>query len=188
MKFDLKNLTVEKCKDSGLALVLMSLICYQVWKMEILILLAIIFLVIAMTYPLIFKPFAIFWFTLSTALGTVVSKIILSGLFFVIVMPIGLFRRALGKDAMQIKSWKKGNDSVFRERKQRFAAKTWNIPIKKEGYLALVILAAINTAISIYYYLSVVRISYCTDPEDPSILYSLHPTHLYVAIPSAHSS
>ena len=35
----------------------------------------------------------------------------------------------------------------------------------KEGYLALVILAAINTAISIYYYLSVVRISYCTDPE-----------------------
>jgi NADH-quinone oxidoreductase subunit N len=36
----------------------------------------------------------------------------------------------------------------------------------KEGYLTLVILAAINTAISIYYYLSVVRISYCTDPEE----------------------
>jgi len=35
----------------------------------------------------------------------------------------------------------------------------------REGYLALVILAAINTAISIYYYLSVVRVSYCTDPE-----------------------
>jgi NADH-quinone oxidoreductase subunit N len=36
----------------------------------------------------------------------------------------------------------------------------------KEGYLALVILAAINTAIAIYYYLSVVRVSYCTDPEE----------------------
>ncbi|KPJ98010.1 MAG: NADH-quinone oxidoreductase subunit N [Desulfobacterales bacterium SG8_35] len=36
----------------------------------------------------------------------------------------------------------------------------------REGYLTLVILAAINTAISIYYYLSVVRISYCTDPEE----------------------
>ena len=36
----------------------------------------------------------------------------------------------------------------------------------KEGYLTLVILAGINTAISIYYYLSVVRISYCTDPEN----------------------
>jgi NADH-quinone oxidoreductase subunit N len=36
----------------------------------------------------------------------------------------------------------------------------------REGYLTLVILAAINTAISIYYYLSVVRISFCTDPEE----------------------
>ena len=36
----------------------------------------------------------------------------------------------------------------------------------KEGYLTLVILAGINTAISIYYYLSVVRVSYCTDPEN----------------------
>ena len=34
-----------------------------------------------------------------------------------------------------------------------------------EGYLALVILAAINTAISIYYYLSVVRVAYTTNPE-----------------------
>ena len=35
-----------------------------------------------------------------------------------------------------------------------------------EGYLALVIIAAINTAISIYYYLSVVRVTYCTSPEE----------------------
>lgn len=35
----------------------------------------------------------------------------------------------------------------------------------KQGYLALVVLAAINTAISIYYYLSVVRVAYTTDPE-----------------------
>lgn len=35
----------------------------------------------------------------------------------------------------------------------------------KEGYLLLVILAAINTAIAIYYYLSVVRVAYTTDPE-----------------------
>lgn len=34
------------------------------------------------------------------------------------------------------------------------------------GYLTFVILAALNTAIAIYYYLSVVRVSYCTDPED----------------------
>jgi len=128
MIFDKITITVEKCKDSGLALVLISLICYQVWKLESLILLAIIFLVVAMTYPLIFQPFARFWFALSTALGTVVSKIILSVLFFVIVLPIGLVRRALGKDSMRIKSWKKGKESVFRTRDHRFTAKDLEHP------------------------------------------------------------
>lgn len=40
----------------------------------------------------------------------------------------------------------------------------------KEGHLALVIVAAINTAISIYYYLNMVRIAYTTEGEDMSIL------------------
>jgi len=128
MKSDQKKLTVEQCKDSGLALVLISLICNQVWKLEIFILLAIIFLVVAMTYPLIFQPFARFWFWLSTALGTVVSKIILTVLFFVIVLPIGLLRRVLGKDSMRIKFWKKGNESVFRLRKHEFEAKDLDHP------------------------------------------------------------
>ncbi|MDZ7642635.1 MAG: NADH-quinone oxidoreductase subunit N [Desulfurivibrio sp.] len=35
-----------------------------------------------------------------------------------------------------------------------------------EGYLLLVILAAINTAIAIYYYLSVVRVAYTAEPGD----------------------
>ncbi|BCO08060.1 NADH-quinone oxidoreductase subunit N [Desulfolithobacter dissulfuricans] len=36
----------------------------------------------------------------------------------------------------------------------------------KQGYLWLVILAAINTAIAIYYYLSVVKAAYTADPEE----------------------
>ena len=128
MKFDLKSITVEKCKDSGLALVLISLICYQVWKLEIFILAAIVILVAAMTYPLIFQPFARFWFALSIALGTVVSKIILTVLFFVIVLPIGLIRRAMGKDSMQMNNWKKGKESVFRVRKHIYSAKDMEHP------------------------------------------------------------
>jgi hypothetical protein len=117
-----KKITVEKCKDSGLALVLICLLCYQVWTRPFLMLLAILFLVAAMTYPLIFQPFARLWFALSTALGTVVSKILLSVLFFGLVLPIGLLRRMLGKDAMRLKSWKKGGGSVFRVREHRFEA------------------------------------------------------------------
>jgi hypothetical protein len=128
MQTEDKAITVEKCKDSGLALVLISLICYQVWKQPFSILLAIAFLLVAMTYPPLFKPFARFWFALSTALGTVVSKAILTVLFFVMVFPIALVRRLLGKDTMQIKSWKKGKDSVFRRRDHSFSAKDLDHP------------------------------------------------------------
>ena len=39
-----------------------------------------------------------------------------------------------------------------------------------KGHYLLVILAAFNTAIAIYYYLSIVRLTFCTDPEDrPSL-------------------
>jgi multisubunit Na+/H+ antiporter MnhG subunit len=126
LSLDLKNdnqtLSSEKCKDSGLALVLVSLICYQVWKQQFFIVLAIAFLLVAMTYPPIFKPFARFWFALSTALGTVVSKVILTITFFLMVLPVGLVRRAMGKDAMRFKDWKNGKDSVFRTRGHRFTA------------------------------------------------------------------
>jgi hypothetical protein len=118
-----KKLSSEKCKDAGLALTLICLLCYQVWKLEILILGAVVFLIVAMTYPPIFKPFARLWFTLSTAIGTVVSKIILTILFFLLVLPIGMIRRVLGKDSMRIKGWKKGNESVFCIRKHRFSGK-----------------------------------------------------------------
>jgi len=39
-----------------------------------------------------------------------------------------------------------------------------------EGYRTIVILAAINTAIAIYYYLSVIRVTYCSDPEERSVV------------------
>jgi hypothetical protein len=121
-------ITPERCKDSGLALVLICLIGYQIWKLPALILLAIAFLVLAMTWPPLFKPFAKLWFALSTALGSVVSKIILALLFFLLVFPIGLLRRLLGKDPMQLRGWKKGPESVFRVRNHQFVAKDLEHP------------------------------------------------------------
>lgn len=42
----------------------------------------------------------------------------------------------------------------------------------KQGHLLLVILAAFNTAIAIYYYLSIVRVTFCTDSEDRGVVTS----------------
>lgn len=48
--------------------------------------------------PRILKPFQKAWMILALCLGAVVSRIILVILFYVVVTPIGLMTRALGKD------------------------------------------------------------------------------------------
>lgn len=128
MQTEKKTISVEKCKDSGLALVLVCLICFLAWKQPFFLLSAIGLLLVAMTYPPIFKPFARLWFALSMALGAIVSRIILTAIFFLIVCPVALLRRLMGKDPMQVKSWKKGRDSIFRRRDHRYGLKDLEHP------------------------------------------------------------
>lgn len=117
-----KKYSIEKCKDSGLALLLICLICYQIWKQPVYVSVAILVLLLIMICPRIFQPFARFWFALSNALGAVIPKFILTLLYLVLVLPVGLVRRCLGKDSMQLKCWKQGDGSVFRERRHRWVA------------------------------------------------------------------
>jgi hypothetical protein len=48
------------------------------------------------------------------------SKILLSIVFITIVTPIGLLRRLLGKDSLQLKNFKKSKDSVFLSRDHKY--------------------------------------------------------------------
>ncbi len=111
----------DKCRDTGLALTLILLIA--IWAgNSALVGPAIIVLVLVMVAPRFFKPLAILWFALSELINTVVSKILLTIVFFLILTPIGLLRRWSGKDKMGLKKWKMDNSSAFVERNHHFSA------------------------------------------------------------------
>ena len=105
--------TPDQSRDTGMALTLLCLLIVQFKHAYKLVPLAIILLIITMTWPRAFKPLAGLWFGLSHVLGTVMSKVILTIVFFVIVTPIGVIRRLMGKDSLQLKRFKKDQDSVF---------------------------------------------------------------------------
>ena len=63
--------------------------------------------------PIVFYPLAYCWFGLGKILGTISSAILLGGIFFVIVIPIGLIRRIAGYDNLKLKQFKKSNHSVM---------------------------------------------------------------------------
>ncbi|MCX5889733.1 MAG: hypothetical protein NTY36_09815 [Deltaproteobacteria bacterium] len=108
--------TPEQAKDTGMAMVLICLLLGYFGKFPKFLPLSIALLLLTMAWPKAFKPLAVLWFGLSHLMGQVVSKIVLTLAFFLIVTPIGVIRRWMGADSLQLKKWKKGSASVFVER------------------------------------------------------------------------
>ena len=119
--------TKAQARDTGMALVLLCLLLALSGR-RLFLELGIGLLILDMVWPSVFKPAAKLWFGLSHILGTVMSMVLLGVVFFVVVTPIGLLRRALRKDSMQLGGFKKGMGSVFRVRDHLFSSQDIETP------------------------------------------------------------
>ncbi|MFP4444662.1 MAG: SxtJ family membrane protein [Desulfosudaceae bacterium] len=108
----------EKAKDAGLALVLILLLA--AWGLagsqHPLVAAAAIALVVCLVAPKMFTPLAVCWYGLSDVLGAVVSRFVLALIYLLVVVPVGVTRRAFGADPLLRRRWKKNDGSVFVER------------------------------------------------------------------------
>jgi hypothetical protein len=105
--------TPEQAKDTGMAMVLICLLLGYWGKFPKFLPVSLVLLILTMAWPNAFRPLAGLWFGLSHLMSSVVSRVILTVVFFLVVTPIGLIRRLMGADALQLKKWKQGNSSVF---------------------------------------------------------------------------
>ena len=113
----------EQAKDTGMAVVLICLIVILFWEKYQLVPIAVAFLVLDMVWPDAYRPAAKIWFGLSHLLGTIVSMLLLSILFFVLVTPVGMIRKLIGKDSLHLKKWKNNKESIFTIRNHTFSKK-----------------------------------------------------------------
>lgn len=121
--FPPKSVSKKQASDSGMALVLILLLIALFTENEIYFKIAIPALIINMVFPMFYYYFAIIWFGLSQLLGTFMSKIVLSIVYFIMVLPVGFIRRLMGKDSLQLNQFKKANSSVMKVRNHRFDSK-----------------------------------------------------------------
>jgi len=110
----------DKSRDTGMAMVLILLILELIYNNNLFFKIAMAALIINMIAPLFYKPLAYVWLGLAHLIGTVVSKIILFFVYMLIVFPVALIRKLLGKDSLKLKAWRKGNESVMNERNYVF--------------------------------------------------------------------
>lgn len=115
-----KRITKDQSRDTGLAMVLLALILGFLTDADGFFTLAIPLLVVTMVVPELYRPVGYLWLGLSHLLGTVVSRILLTLVFFVIVLPVGLVRRLWNKDSLRLKEFRRGTGSAMRVRDHVF--------------------------------------------------------------------
>ena len=82
----------------------------RIWS----VLISIAFLVLGLLNSKILTPLNILWFKFGILLGRIISPLIMGIIFFLVVTPIGLFMRLLGKDLLNLKTNK--NNSYWIEK------------------------------------------------------------------------
>lgn len=114
------ELSRKQLTDAGMAFVFIGLILGLYTHYELYYKIAFGILLINMTFPKLLYPFAVVWFGFSQVMGIAISKLILTVIFAVIITPVGVVRRWMGNDPLQLRKFKKGSKSVMKFRDHVF--------------------------------------------------------------------
>ncbi len=114
------KITKEQTKDFGMLTALVMTFLALHFKEYNYIKIAFGLILLTGVLPMLYYPFAFCWFALSRILGIVSSRVLLSIIFLIIVIPIGLIRKIIGNDNLRLKQFKKNGESVMTSRDHVF--------------------------------------------------------------------
>ena len=115
--------TTGEARDTGMAAVLILLLLAWFFERSMYVTGALGVHLVNMTAPLVFRPAAVLWFGLSHLIGAIVSRLILILVFLIMVTPVGMIRRWLGADSLQLRTFRAGRSSVMKVRNHTFTGR-----------------------------------------------------------------
>jgi hypothetical protein len=115
----------EKVFETMLTLVTASIIGSVVFKLKILITIAVIIGLIGLFIKPLSELISKLWLKFSEIIGSISSKILLSIIYFVFLVPIAILYRIFNKDSLMIKN---GNKSTFCKRNHKYVKDDFENP------------------------------------------------------------
>ena len=120
---EIKNIKSEKSdlRKFGITIGIILLIIagFLFWKekesFQILLTFGVTLCILGIAIPFILKPIYWVWMIFATILGWIMTRVILSLLFYIIFTPIGLIPRFFGKQFLELK-WDKSKESYWNYR------------------------------------------------------------------------
>lgn len=122
MSFTKRELSTSQIYGSGLALILIMLLISLFGGSKAFVQAAAVLTILLMVWPAPFRYFAIVWFAFAEVLGYITSRILLTVIFLLVVIPVGLMKRGSLRQTLKTGLFKKGCGSVFVNRNHTFTA------------------------------------------------------------------
>lgn len=127
-KEEIKNIKEDKTTlrkfgfTVGTVLLLVGIVLYLIGKSSSVVFggIGVLLILFGLILPNILKPLNKIWMTLAVILGWFMSRVILFILYYVIITPIGIFLKLIGKDFLQLKI-DKSSKSYWETREKKIA-------------------------------------------------------------------
>ncbi|MGB3585393.1 MAG: SxtJ family membrane protein [Tunicatimonas sp.] len=113
------QISQKQLLETGLVAILLCIIIGLVQDQSGWLVAAAVVAGVGLLFPKLLYPVAVFWFSLGNVLSMIVSPILLTTVFLLIITPIGVFRRWLSRDSLQIQP---SDRSILKKRDHVFTA------------------------------------------------------------------
>ena len=84
----------------------------RIWSLAI----GVVFLILGLLNSKLLSPLNVVWVKLGEILGRIVAPIVMGFIYFIVITPIGLFMRLIGKDLLRTKFLKDNSYWIKREK------------------------------------------------------------------------
>jgi len=114
-----------KAKNTETILVITTglLVLYYIFEAPKLILAATIISVLGLAFPIVAKGISWVWYKLALALGYVNSRILLTLIFIIFLVPVAFLARIFTSDLLRLKKKPGPNESYYADRNHEYSAK-----------------------------------------------------------------
>ena len=129
---EIKNIKSEKSdlRKFGITIGILLMIIAGIlfWKekesFQIFLTIGAVLCVFSIVIPIALKPIYWIWMIFATILGWIMTRVILSILFYVIITPIGLISRLFGKQFLELK-WNEKNSTYWNYRSDKLDKRSY---------------------------------------------------------------
>lgn len=114
------QITRKQIIDTGLVFALACIFIYIKWEFTPGLWISIGLLSVLLVFPILLFPVAYYWFSLARVLSWLSSRVVLIIIFFLVVSPVALVRKLMGKDSLRLQAFKKSNASAYFKKNRKF--------------------------------------------------------------------